>query len=60
VPVLHLSEDLAPEAAAEYARSVEAAWICYPVEGGLKLATTEPPGEFGFMDYRSIAETVLS
>jgi ATP phosphoribosyltransferase regulatory subunit len=59
VPVLHLSEDLAPGAAAEYARSVEAAWICYPAEGGVKLASAEPPGEFGFMDYRSVAGTVL-
>jgi ATP phosphoribosyltransferase regulatory subunit len=60
VPVLHLAEDLAPEAAAEYARSVEAAWICYPAQGGVKLATAEPPGEFAFMDHRSVAETVLS
>jgi len=59
VPVLHLSEDLPPEAALEYARSVEAAWICYPAEGGVKLAEVGPPGEFGFMDLRSVAETVL-
>ena len=43
VPVLHLSEDLPPEAAAEYARSVEAAWICYPADGGVKLATRRSP-----------------
>jgi hypothetical protein len=43
----------------EYARSVEAAWICYPAEGGVKLAGVDPPGEFGFMDLRSVAETVL-
>ena len=59
VPVLHLPEDLTPEAATEYARNVEAAWICYPASGGVKIATTEPPGEFAFMDYRSVAETVL-
>jgi ATP phosphoribosyltransferase regulatory subunit len=59
VPVLHLTEDLPPEAAVEYARSVEAAWICYPAEGGVKLAGVDPPGEFGFMDFRSVAETVL-
>jgi ATP phosphoribosyltransferase regulatory subunit len=59
VSVLHLSEDLPPEAAVEYARSVEAAWICYPAEGGVKLATVEPPGEFEFMDHLSVAETVL-
>ena len=59
VSVLHLSEDLPPEAAVEYARSVEAAWICYPAEGGVKLATVEPPGEFEFMDHLSVAEKVL-
>jgi ATP phosphoribosyltransferase regulatory subunit len=59
VPVLHISEDLTPEAAVEYARSVEAAWICYAAEGGVKLATAELPGRFGFMDYRSVAEAVL-
>jgi ATP phosphoribosyltransferase regulatory subunit len=59
VSVLHLAEDLPPEAAVEYARSVEAAWICYPAEGGVKLAGVDPPGEFGFMDLRSVAETVL-
>jgi len=59
VSVLHLSEDLPPEAAVEYARSVEAAWICYPAEGGVKLAGVDAPGEFGFMDVRSVAGTVL-
>jgi ATP phosphoribosyltransferase regulatory subunit len=59
VPVLHLSEDLPPEAAAEYARSVEATWISYPAAGGIKLATVDPPGEFAFMDYRSVAKAVL-
>ena len=52
MPVLHLTEDLQPEAAVEYARSVEAAWICYPAEGGVKLATVDPPGEFGLMSSR--------
>jgi ATP phosphoribosyltransferase regulatory subunit len=60
VPVLHLSEDLPPEEAAEYARSVEAAWISYPSAGGVKLATADPPGEFVFMDSESVARTVLS
>jgi ATP phosphoribosyltransferase regulatory subunit len=59
VSVLHLSEDLPPEAAVEYARSVEAAWICYPAEEGVKLAGVDTPGEFAFMDFRSVAETVL-
>ena len=60
VPVLHLSEDLAPEAVAEYARSVDAAWISYPAKAGVKLAAVDPPGEFVFMDVRAVAETVLA
>ena len=60
VPVLHLSEDLSPGDAAEYARSVEAAWISYPATGGVKLATTDPPGDFVFMDAETVARTVLS
>jgi ATP phosphoribosyltransferase regulatory subunit len=59
VPVLHLSEDLPPEAAVEYARSVEAAWISYPAAGGVKLATADPAGEFVFMSPESAARTVL-
>ena len=60
VPVLHLSGDLPPGAAAEYARSVEAAWISYPAEGGVKLAPVDPPGEFVFTDHQSVARAVLS
>ncbi len=60
VPVLHLSEDLQPEEAAQYARSVEAAWISYPSAGGVKLATAYSPGEFTFMDAESVARRVLS
>ena len=60
VPVLHLSEDLAPEAAADYARSVDAAWISYPAKAGVKLAAVDPPGEFVFMDARAVAEAVLA
>jgi ATP phosphoribosyltransferase regulatory subunit len=60
VPVLHLSEDLAPEAAAEYARSIDAAWISYPAKAGVKLAAVDPPGEFVFMDARAVAEAVLA
>ena len=59
VPVLHLSEDLPPEAAAEYARSVEAAWISYPVTGGVKIATADPAAEFVFMSPESVARMVL-
>jgi ATP phosphoribosyltransferase regulatory subunit len=60
VPVLHLSENLQPEAAAEYAKSIDAAWISYPAPGGVKLATADPPGEFAFMDARSAAKLVLA
>jgi ATP phosphoribosyltransferase regulatory subunit len=60
VPVLHLPEELPPEAAAEYARSIDAAWISYPAAGGVKLAAVDPPGEFSFMDTWSVAEAVLS
>ena len=60
VPVLHLSEDLPPEAAVEYARSVEAAWISYPATGGVKVATSDPAGEFVFMSPESVARTVLA
>jgi ATP phosphoribosyltransferase regulatory subunit len=60
VPVLHLSEDLPPEAAVEYARSVEAAWISYPATRGVKVATADPAGEFVFMSPESLARTVLS
>src|SRR5918999_832109 len=59
VPVLHLSEDLPPEAAVEYARSVEAAWISYPATGGVKVATADPAGEFVFMSFESAARKVL-
>jgi ATP phosphoribosyltransferase regulatory subunit len=59
VPVLHLSEDLPPKAAVEYARSVEAAWISYPAAGGVKVATADPAGEFVFMSVESVARMVL-
>jgi ATP phosphoribosyltransferase regulatory subunit len=59
VPVLHLSEELPPEAAAEYARSVEAAWISYPATEGVKIATADPAAEFVFMSPESVARMVL-
>ncbi len=59
VPLLHLSEDLPPQAAAEYARSIDAPWISYPATGGVKLATADPPGEFAFMSPESVARMVL-
>ena len=60
VSVLHLSENLPPEAASEYARGVEAAWISYPVPGGVKLAAAGPAAEFAFLDLDSAAQKVLS
>jgi ATP phosphoribosyltransferase regulatory subunit len=59
VPVLHLAENLPPETALEYARSVDAAWISYPAPGGVKLATADPAGELVFMSPESVARTVL-
>jgi ATP phosphoribosyltransferase regulatory subunit len=59
VPVLHLTEELQPEAALEYARSVEAAWISYPAMDGVKIAAADPPGEFALMSFESVAKTVL-
>jgi ATP phosphoribosyltransferase regulatory subunit len=57
VPVLHLAEDLAPEAGAGYARSVDASWVCYPAPGGLKLA--RPGGEFQLAAVEEVAGRVL-
>ncbi len=42
--VLHLAEDASPEQAARYARSVEAAWICYPDPAGVQLAALNGQG----------------
>jgi ATP phosphoribosyltransferase regulatory subunit len=58
VPVLHLAEDVAPEAASAYARSVEAAFVAYPAPGGLKLA--RPGGEFEPTPVEKVAERVFS
>src|SRR5215213_1801201 len=58
VPVLHLAEDLIPEDAAEYARSVDASWVGYPAPGGLKLA--RPGGEFELAPLETVAGRVLS
>ena len=60
VPVLHLCEEIPPEVAHEYARSVDAAWISYPAPGGVKLATADPAGEFVFMSHESVVRTVLT
>ena len=39
VPVLHLPEDMTQVGAADYARSVEAGWVGYPVPDGVKLVS---------------------
>jgi ATP phosphoribosyltransferase regulatory subunit len=60
VPVLHLADDLAPEAALEYAISVEASWVGYPAPEGLMLALAETGGEFGPTPVEKVAGRVLS
>jgi ATP phosphoribosyltransferase regulatory subunit len=60
VPVLHLAEDLAPEAAFAYARSVEAAWVAYPAPEGLKLAPARAGDEFELTPTEKVAGRVLS
>jgi ATP phosphoribosyltransferase regulatory subunit len=60
VPVLHLAEDLAPEAAFGYALSVDASWVGYPTPGGLKLAPTRPGGGFELVPLETVAGKVLS
>ena len=58
VPVLHLAEDSPPESAVEYARSVDAGWVCYPASDGLKLA--RPGGGFERVALGDVAGRVLS
>jgi ATP phosphoribosyltransferase regulatory subunit len=60
VPILHLAEDLAPEAAFGYAISIEASWVGYPAADGLKLAPAEPDGEFETTPTEKVAGRVLS
>jgi ATP phosphoribosyltransferase regulatory subunit len=60
VPVLHLSEDLPPEEAAEYARGVDARWISYPAAGGVKLAPADTFAQFALLDVETAAREVLS
>jgi ATP phosphoribosyltransferase regulatory subunit len=60
VPVLHLAEDLEPEAAAEHARSVDAAWISYSAEdGSIKLAPVKVNASFEAAKIDEVAEKVL-
>jgi ATP phosphoribosyltransferase regulatory subunit len=58
VPVLHLAEDLTPEAAVGYARSVDASWVGYPAPGGLKLG--RPGGAFELTPVEGVSGRVLS
>jgi ATP phosphoribosyltransferase regulatory subunit len=60
VPVLHLADDLAPEAALDYAISVEASWVGYPAPEGLMLALAETGGEFEPTPVEMAAGRVLS
>jgi ATP phosphoribosyltransferase regulatory subunit len=60
IPVLHLTDYLAPETAAEYARSVDASWVCYPAPDGLKLAWAESGGEFDLVPFEELARRVLT
>jgi ATP phosphoribosyltransferase regulatory subunit len=55
VRVLHLSQDLEPDAAVGYARSVDASWVGYPVPGGLTLARAEPGVEFETTPVQNVA-----
>ena len=49
VPALQLAADTSPGSAAEYARSVGAGLICYPVSGGLEFAPVgDGSGEIEF------------
>ena len=59
VPVLHLSEGLEPEAAAKYASSIDAGWICYPVAEGVKLAPAEPGARFEALRIEDVAGRVF-
>jgi ATP phosphoribosyltransferase regulatory subunit len=59
VPTLHLPEDLEPEAAAAYASSVEAGWICYPTGDEAKLAPAQPGARFEAVKIEDVAARVL-
>jgi ATP phosphoribosyltransferase regulatory subunit len=60
VPTLHLPEDLEPDAAAKYAASVDAGWICYPMgDDGAKLAPARPEASFEAIKIEEVAGRVL-
>ncbi len=58
VRVLHLAEDISPDEAAVYAKSVGAGWVCYPASEGLKLARSG--GEFELVPSGEVSARVLS
>ena len=59
VPTLHLAEDLPRAEAADYARSVDAGWVCYPAPDGVKLAPATG-GEPEVVPVEAVAPRVLS
>ena len=59
VPTLHLPEDLEPGAAARYASSVDAGWVCYPAPEGVKLAVSKPGARFEAVRIEDVTEKVL-
>lgn len=58
VAVLHIFEELSPEKAIEYARSVDAGWVGYPAGDEVKLASVD--GEFKVVSVQEAAGRVLS
>jgi ATP phosphoribosyltransferase regulatory subunit len=60
VSVLHLADDSPPESAVQYARSVDAGWVCYPAPDGLKLAPAKPGAGFELVSPDAVARRVLS
>jgi ATP phosphoribosyltransferase regulatory subunit len=59
VPTLHISEDLDPGAAVEYATSVDADWVCYLSSSGVKLAPAERGARFELVRIEEVAERMF-
>ena len=59
VPVSHLVEDLSPEAASEYAREVDSAWILYAADGGFEVAPVDGDGGFESASFEDVVKMVL-
>jgi ATP phosphoribosyltransferase regulatory subunit len=60
VQTLHLPEGLEPDAAAKYAASVDATWICYPTgDDGAKLAAAQRGAPFEAVKIGDVANRVL-